>query len=132
MRYRGGAMSRSKNTSRRQFLRTGVATTAGVVLLPVWGLTNRAPAVIAAESERPQALQGLHMGDPSDGSVVVWSRSDRPARMIVEWSTDGQFRDVQRIIGPHALEVTDFTARQAIEGLEPDSDVFLRVFFQNL
>jgi alkaline phosphatase D len=124
-------MSRPTNASRRQFLRTGVATTAGVVL-PVWGITNRAPAVIAAESERPQALQGLHLGDPSDGSVVVWSRCDRPARMIVEWSADEQFHDVQRIIGPHALDVTDFTARQVIEGLEPGSDVFVRVFFQNL
>jgi len=118
-------------SSRRRFLQAGVATAAGVVL-PKWTFTKGAPAVIAAESERPQALQGLSLGDPSDGSVVVWSRSDRPARMLVEWSHDEQFREVQRIRGPYALEVTDFTARQSIEGLEAGSDVFVRVSFQSL
>ena len=62
----------------------------------------------------------------------MWSRSDRSARMLVDWSYDEQFRDAQRIRGPHALETTDFTARQAIDGLEPGSDVFVRVSFQSL
>ena len=117
--------------SRRTFLKAGVATAAGVVL-PAWSLTKGAPAIIASPLDRPQALQGLHFGDPSDGSVVVWSRSDRPARMLVEWSTDEQFQDAQRIIGPHALDTSDFTARQAIEGLEAGSDVFVRVTFESL
>ena len=124
-------MSESIPSSRRQFLKIGVATAAGVAL-PAWTLTRGAPAIIAAESERPQALQGLHFADPSDGSIVVWSRADRSARMIVEWSYDEQFREVQRIVGPHALETTDFTARQALGGLEPGSDVFVRVAFQSL
>jgi alkaline phosphatase D len=123
-------MRGSNPASRRQFLIVSAATAAGAVL-PRWSLRG-APAIIAAESERPQALQGLHLGDPSDGSIVVWSRSDRSARMIVEWSYDEQFREVQRLIGPHALETTDFTARQAIDGLEPGSDVFVRVSFQSL
>ena len=82
--------------------------------------------------ERPQALQGLQFGDPGNGSVVVWSRSDRPARMLVEWSYDEQFQEVRRLVGPHALETTDFTARQDLEGLEPGSEVFVRVSFQSL
>ena len=56
-------------SSRREFLQASVATAAGAVL-PAWSLTRRAPAIIAAESERPQALQGLQLGDPSNGSVV--------------------------------------------------------------
>lgn len=118
-------------STRRRFLKAGVATAAGVVL-PAWSLTRRAPAIIAAESERPQALQGLHFGDPGNGSVVVWSRSDRDARMLIEWSYDEQFREVERIVGPHALETTDFTARQALAGLEAGRDVFVRVAFQGL
>jgi len=118
-------------SSRRRFLKASAATAAGV-MLPKWTFTKGAPAIIAAESERPQALQGLSLGDPSNGSIVVWSRSDRPARMLVEWSLDEQFRQVQRIRGPYALEVTDFTARQSIEGLEAGSDVFVRVSFQSL
>ena len=39
---------------------------------------------------------------------------------------------MQRIIGPHALETTDFTARQDLIGLEPGRDVFVRVTFQGL
>src|SRR5262245_18354125 len=124
-------MSEAFLSSRRRFLKTSVATAAGA-MLPHWALTKKAPAIIAAESERPQALQGLHFGDPADGSVVVWSRSDRPARMDVEWSHDEQFRDVSRIVGPHALETTDFTARQSIGGLEAGSDIFVRVSFQSL
>src|SRR5262245_48461375 len=115
-------MSKSMSPSRRRFLKAGVATAASAAL-PVWGLSKHVPAIIAAESDRPQALQGLHFGDPSNGSVVVWSRSDRAARMLVEWSYDERFRNVRRIRGPHALEPTDFTARQAIEGLETGSDV---------
>jgi alkaline phosphatase D len=124
-------MSTSTPSSRRRFLKAGVATAAGVVL-PAWSLTKGAPAIIAASNERPQALHGLHFGDPANGSVVVWSRSDRPARMIVEWSLDEQFRDASRLIGPHALETTDFTARQALEDLEAGSEVFVRVLFQSL
>src|SRR5262245_40633481 len=124
-------MSDSNSPSRRRFLKISAVTAAGVAL-PAWNLRKGAPAILAAESERPQALQGLHLADPADGSVVVWSRSDRPARMIVEWSYDEQFKKVNRIRGPHALDTSDFTARQAIEGLEPGSDVFVRVSFQSL
>jgi alkaline phosphatase D len=124
-------MSESLPQSRRRFLKAGVATAAGVVL-PAWTLTKGAPAIIAAEDERPQALQGLHFGDPSNGSVVVWSRSDRPARMLVDWSYDERFQAAYRLVGPHALETTDYTARQEIGGLEPGSDVFVQVSFQSL
>src|SRR5262249_56431317 len=115
-----GATSVSSPSSRRRFLKAGVATAAGVVL-PRWTL-GAAPAIVAADSERPQALQGLHFGDPFRGSVVVWSRSDRAARMLVEWSYDDEFKNVRRLVGPHALETTDFTARQELVGLEPGSD----------
>src|SRR5262245_11348074 len=124
-------MPDSISRSRRRFLKVGAATAAGVAL-PAWSLTKGAPAIVAAEADRPKALQGLHFADPSDGSIVVWSRSDRSARMLVEWSYDEQFREVTRLRGPHALEPTDFTARQAIDGLEPGSDVFVRVSFQSL
>jgi alkaline phosphatase D len=124
-------MSDSISSSRRRFLKASVVTAAGVAL-PAWTFTKGAPAIIAAESERPQALQGLQIGDPSDGSVMVWSRSDRAARMLVEWSYDERFRHAQRIIGPYALDTSDFTARQDIEGLEAGSEVFVRVAFQNL
>jgi alkaline phosphatase D len=124
-------MSKLICSSRRRFLQAGVATAAGVVL-PGRTFIKGAPAIIAAESERPQARQGLQFGDPGNGSVMVWSRSDREARMLVEWSYDEQFQQVRRVVGPYALDVTDFTARQDLEGLEPGSEVFVRVSFQSL
>src|SRR5262245_48610587 len=124
-------MSDSTFSSRRRFLKVSAATAAGVAL-PAWSLTKGAPAIIAAEADRPQALQGLHFADPSDGSIVVWSRSDRPARMFVDWSYDEQFNEMIRLRGPHALDTTDFTARQAIDGLEPGRQVFVRASFQSL
>jgi alkaline phosphatase D len=126
-----GDMTKKIYSSRRRFLQGGVATAAGV-LLPRWAPTGSAPAIVVSAQERPQALQGLHFGDPSDGSVVVWSRSDRPARMLVEWSYDEQFANAHRIVGPHALESSDFTARQAVDGLDAGSEVFVRVIFQGL
>jgi alkaline phosphatase D len=115
---------------RRRFLKAAAAT-ASTALLPDWILRG-APAIVVSAAERPQALQGLQFGDPSDGAVVVWSRSDRPARMLVEWSYEEQFRQTQRIVGPDALETTDFTARQDLSELEPGRNVFVRVTFQGL
>src|SRR5262245_46433346 len=117
--------------SRRQFLQAGIAAAAGIAL-PVRSIAKGAPAIVTADAERPQALQGLQLGDPSNGSIIVWSRSDRPARMLVEWSNDEQFKDAQRVRGPHALDTSDFIARQALEGLEAGSEVFVRVTFQSL
>jgi phosphodiesterase/alkaline phosphatase D-like protein len=124
-------MRKANSSSRRRFLKVGGASTAAVAMLPDWTIKG-APAIVASAAERPQALQGLHFGDPHGGAVVVWSRSDRPARMLVEWSYDEQFNESQRIVGPHALDVTDFTARQDLTGLEPGSDVFVRVTFRSL
>ena len=124
-------MSEAMPSSRRRFLKASLTTAAGVVL-PRWSLAQGAPAIVVSDDERPQALQGLHFGDPGNGSVVVWSRSDRPARMLVEWSHDERFHKARRIVGPHALETTDFTARQALQGLEAGSDVFVRVSFRSL
>ncbi|HXT30821.1 MAG TPA: twin-arginine translocation signal domain-containing protein, partial [Vicinamibacterales bacterium] len=87
-----------RSNSRRRFLKAGVGTAAGIML--PWPI-GRAPAIIAAEGERPRAAQGLSFGDPSDGSIVVWSRSDRPARMLVDWSYDENFRNARRIRGPY-------------------------------
>ena len=102
-------MAQVKPPSRRSFLQAGAAAAAAAVL-------RGAPAIVVSAAERPQALQGLQFGDPSDGAVVVWSRSDRPARMLVEWSYDETFKQSHRIVGPHALETTDFTVRQDIPG----------------
>lgn len=70
-------------------------------------------------------------GDVAGGRGVVWSRADKPARMIVEYSTSEAFENVTRIVGPHCLDVTDFTGRVQLENLPADADIFYRVIFQS-
>lgn len=120
-----------KIPSRRSFLQT-VAAAAGAATLPRWSVAQGVPAVVTSDTARPVAAQGVSFGDPSDGSVMVWSRSDRPARMLVEWSLDEQFRNARRIVGPYALESTDFTVRQDLTGLPENRQVFVRAMFQGL
>src|SRR5205085_9967592 len=70
-----------------------------------------APAVITSDGARPQLAHGVMSGDVSDRRAVVWSRADRPARMIVDVATTEAMRDPRRIVGPAALDSSDFTAR---------------------
>ncbi|EHR69822.1 phosphodiesterase/alkaline phosphatase D [Burkholderiales bacterium JOSHI_001] len=124
-------MSKLVLPTRRGLLQAAGATVASTAL-PGWSLAQGAPAVIASDADRPQALQGLQFGDPTADAVMVWSRADRPARMIVEWSLDEQMRNAQRIVGPFALEASDFTARQDLAGLPAGREVFVRVSFAGL
>ncbi len=71
-------------------------------------------------------------GDVSGDRAIVWSRTDRPARMVVEWSTRASFCDVRRLVGPAALPETGFTARVDLQGLPPDQTIVYRVLFQDL
>jgi alkaline phosphatase D len=91
-----------------------------------------APAFVRSETIRPCAAQGVMIGDVVPGRAMVWSRSDRPARMIVEYSTTESFRSPLRIRGPHAIEVNDFTSRVDLTGLPPDQEIFCRVSFESL
>lgn len=96
--------------------------------MPILG----APALVRSQTVRPVAAQGVQIGDVVPGRAVVWSRSDRPARMIVEYATTESFRDAHRIIGPHAIDTTDFTARVHLQGLPAGQQIFCRVYFRSL
>jgi len=94
-------------------------------------LARRAPAVIVSEKLRPALPCGVQSGDVTPGRAVIWSRSDRPARMIVEYAASESFRDARRLIGPTASAATDFTARVDLRGLPPGEQIFYRVTFQD-
>ena len=67
----------------------------------------------------------------ADGATV-WSRADRPSRMIVDYATTKSFPDAKRIDGPFALEATDYTSRVRLSGVAPGQTVFYRVSFLDL
>ena len=119
-----------------------------------------APALAVAQGGRPNLPYGLQLGDTTlvpngrrgfqrddsfdfddlgrsgGGGVqarsVVWARSDRPARMLLEWDTTDRFANARRIIGPHALQATDFTARIDLTELPSGQLIFTRVAMQDL
>jgi len=115
---------------RRRLLRgaTGLAITG----LPAILRAQQAPAIVTAAGARPLAEWGLQTGDVREDRAIVWSRSDRPARMLVEWSREESFRDTVAIRGPIAHLQADFTGRLDLPGLPADSDVFVRVTFEDL
>jgi alkaline phosphatase D len=51
---------------------------------------------------------------------------------VVEWDTSARFGNARRVVGPHALETTDFTARIDLTDLPRDRDIFVRASFQGL
>ena len=93
---------------------------------------TQAPAIVIADNQRPQIPFGVQSGDITPGRAIVWSRSDRSARMIVDYATTESFQNSQRIIGPAAIEPTDFTARVDLAGLPAGQKIFYRVSFQDL
>jgi alkaline phosphatase D len=124
--------TRDPRWSRRSFLQQ--ATLGSVALTGIGGIlySKQAPAVIASDAARPMANWGLQIGDVIDGRAIIWSRADRPARMTVEWSLDETFKRARKLRGPHALDVSDFTSRIDLAQLPADSEIFVRVTYQDL
>jgi len=122
--------------TRRDFLVRGSAllasglSGAAVGRRTAWAQT--APAVVTPDRMRPTMPYGVQSGDMMADRAIVWSRTDRPARMTLEWATNEAFRDARRIVGPAALADSDFTARMDLVGLPSGADVFYRVTFVDL
>jgi alkaline phosphatase D len=67
---------------RRSFLRNGLVAGGGAAL---WGTGPRAAALV--RSCRPQVTHGVRSGDVTANGGVVWTRADKPSRMLVDVST---------------------------------------------
>jgi alkaline phosphatase D len=91
-----------------------------------------APAAIKLEGARPAAAQGVASGDVGHDRAIIWSRCDRPARMVVEYAASERFADARRVLGPSAIEATDFTGKVDLRGLPAGGRIFYRVLFQDL
>lgn len=90
------------------------------------------PALLPYLQSRPAIPYGVQCGDVTADRAIVWSRTDRPARMLVEYSTRESMANALRIVGPAAIETTDFTARVDLTGLPAGQRIFYRVSFQDL
>ena len=111
--------------SRRHFLRSSAAAglvTAGSLAMPR----------LSRAAQRPTITHGVQSGDVGFDRGVLWSRADRPANAIFEWSTTESFKEAHRLPLVAALPESDFTAKIQAMGLPSDQDIFYRVRFRDL
>jgi len=121
--------------SRRGFLSALTMAGAQALMLPVsnaWAQGNKGPALVTSDNMRPGIPYGAASGDVTQHSAIIWSRADRPARLIVEYASTESMRDAHRVQGPAALEATDLTAKLDLIGLPAGQRIFYRVHFEDL
>ncbi|MGW0858681.1 alkaline phosphatase D family protein [Streptomyces sp. NPDC002690] len=106
---------------RRTVLRGSLLASAAVALPAVTG----APAF--ARSGRPSAEWGVQVGDVTASTALVWVRSDRAARMLVETSATESFRTSRLWHGPLIGAGTDFTGTTPLHGLPAGEQIHYRV-----
>ena len=123
-------MSDHNKNSRRKFLQSSSVLLAAGAVSP--RIVNAAPAVITLDSARPKLEQGIQIGDVNSHRAIIWSRSDRPARMLVEYDISPNFENPVRLRGPYALETSDYTARIDMKRLPCNQELYVRVQFQDL
>src|SRR5215207_9504412 len=109
---------------RRRFLQ--------LAALPAASWLGQAPAIVTPPGAKPALPFGVAAGDVGAGRAVIWSRSDRAARMFVEFSTTERFADPRRVRGPAALETSDFTSRVVLTDLPQGQRIFYRELYQDL
>jgi alkaline phosphatase D len=111
--------------NRRDIIKGGAAL-SGIALFG-----GRAPAILAAESARPMMPYGVMSGDVLPDRAMIWAASDRPARMVVEWSREPDFRRAIRRTGPLATPASGMAAKLDLDDLPKGHEVHYRVAFQN-
>jgi len=117
--------SRAAALTRRTLLKSAGASAA----LTAIGIAR--PSLSYAP-DRAQITHGIQSGDVTADSGVVWSRADRPSRMLVEAATSDSFSDIKSAVYVDALPETDFTAKALLENLPAGQDIFYRISFQDL
>lgn len=90
---------------------------------------SAAPALLTGSA--PQVSDGVASGDVTRSEAVLWSRSDRAARMCVEWSDSAAFTQVRRRVGPVTGPSTDFTAKILLRGLPSGQRIHYRIGFED-
>ena len=97
-----------QHSSRRIFLKTTLASGAALALPSALSpALAQSPAIITSDRMRPQVPSGIQIGDVLGDRAMIWSRTDRPARLVVVRSLSADFKDSVLVRGPLALDVTD-------------------------
>ncbi|MBB5221359.1 alkaline phosphatase D [Amaricoccus macauensis] len=117
-------MSRARLAiSRRRLLATGSAG----LLASGLGL----PAFSQAAA-RPVFTHGVQSGDVDASSGMVWTRVDRPSRVMMEYATTESFANPVRLAPVTALPESDFAVKRLLESLPADQEIFYRMVAADL
>ncbi len=115
--------------SRRRFHRQLLQAGSLLLAAPSWAASAvSSPAVITGR--RPLVANGIASGDVTESTAIIWSRTDLPSRMVVEWDTTDAFRSPRRVTGPVTGPEADFTAKTVLTELPAGMRVFYRVRFE--
>ncbi|WP_199434968.1 alkaline phosphatase D family protein [Qaidamihabitans albus] len=116
-------MTEQTGIPRRSALRVGLLGT-GVLASGVLG-AGQAAALL--RTGRPTLTHGVQSGDVGARSAIVWTRADKPSRMIVEVSRDPSFRRARRLRGPFLTPDTGGTGKLRVPALPPGTELHYRV-----
>jgi alkaline phosphatase D len=84
-----------------------------------------APALV--RSGRPLLTHGVQAGDVHEGGAILWSRADRPSRLVAEISRDPDFRRAVTVRGPVVTPETDLTGEIGLSRLPAGTDLHYRI-----
>lgn len=101
--------------NRRAVLAGATALTAGLAV----------PSLSRA-SARPVFTHGVQSGDVDTASGMIWTRTDRPARIAMDVATTESFADARRLTPMDALPASDLTVKRLVTDLPPDQEIFYR------
>lgn len=115
--------------SRRRLLQSAVVVGGAAGLGTFAGPAPAAFGSPGLRVSRPEMRWGVQSGDVTASSAVVWSKTDRPARMLVEVAATESFRGIRgrwRVdVGPDS----DHTGAVLLSGLPAGTELFYRVRF---
>ncbi|MDW6021969.1 alkaline phosphatase [Mesorhizobium sp. BAC0120] len=118
-------MNRFSSLSRRTFVVTAGA--AGLV-----GASGLALPYYSRANQRPAFTHGVQSGDVDAASGMVWTRTDRPARVMFEVATTENFANATRLAPLDTTPASDFTVKRLVEELPADQDIFYRMIAADL
>jgi alkaline phosphatase D len=119
-------MSSSTGSFNRRSLLRGALLGGSALAVPgLAGAAFGAPALV--RHGRPTLTHGIQAGDVTDSAATLWTRADRPSRMVVEVAPDPRFRNARRLHGPVLTPGSDFTGKTVVAALPAGSDIHYRV-----
>lgn len=117
--------------SRRHLVTGTVAAGAALALPGTASAVRRDAGGALVGRNRPGLPSGIASGDLTSNSAVVWSRTDRRARLVVDLTSHGRFDRAIGLRGPVTGPDSDFTAQLPLRGLRPGQRYDYRIGFED-